>query len=234
MDKQDNTKILCRTICIGTRTTHMTFLNTDFRASRVMAKPLLEAVALLVLAIYAGVNATTSSTATSSASRHLGTEDIACALYAAILIVRMTKDFLPILHPRRMEMDTAEEVARQEMDMVPTRGVDTLDPLLTADIEVVLLEVPLAGAVVLVAIRAEILPPGATCTLTKDRTEEPSHLVDLAALVIRAADLEAIEYHATGLAPGTGAGESVASGCLTKGCRATVVITDLEQMAAIW
>ena len=60
MDKQDNTKILCRTICIETRTTHMTFLNIDFRPSRVMAKPLLEAVALLVLAIYAGINATTS------------------------------------------------------------------------------------------------------------------------------------------------------------------------------
>ena len=156
------------------------------------------------------------------------------ALFAATLIVKMTKDFLLIPHRRRMGMDTVAEVARQEMDLVPTRGVDILDLLLTADIEVVLLEVPLAGAVVLVAIRAEILPPDATCTLTKDMTEEPSHLVDLAALVIQAADLEAIEYHATGLAPGTGAGENVASGCPTKGCRAIVVITDLEQMAEIW
>jgi hypothetical protein len=234
MDKQGNTKILCRTICIETRTTHMTFLNIDFRQSRVVAKPLLEAVALLVRVIYAGRNATTSLTVTSTASRRLDIEDIVYALYAATLIVKTTKDLLPILHRRKMEMDTVAEVARREMDMVLTRGVDILGLLLTADTEVALLEVPLAEEAVLVAIQAEILHPDATCTLTMDMTEELSHLVDLAALVTQAADLEVIEYHATGLAPGTGAGENAASGYLTKGCRAIAVITDLERMAETW
>ena len=107
MDKQDILKIQCRTTCTETHTTHMTFLNIDFRISREMAKPLLEAVAPLVPAICAKLSATTFYTATSSASKRLDTEDIVYALYAATLLIKVTKDLLLILHqigPKRLQL----------------------------------------------------------------------------------------------------------------------------------
>ena len=212
----------------------MTFLNIDFRISKVMAKPLLEAVAQLVPAICARPSATIFYTATFSASKHLDTEDIVYALCAATLLIKMTKDLLLILHHHQTEMDTAAEVARLGMGIILTREVDTLDLPLMVDIEVVLLEVLPAGVAVLVAVQVEILPLGATCTPTRDMTERLSHPVDQAALVTRMTDLEVIEYHVTRLVPGTGAGENAAFGYLTKGCHATVVIMDPEQMVVIW
>ena len=212
----------------------MTFLNIDFRISKVMAKPLLEAVAQLVPAIFAGPSATIFYTATFSASKLLDTEDTAYALYAATLLFKVTKDFLLILHRHQTEMDSAAEVAHPGVGITPTRTVDILDHPLMVGTVVALLEVLPAEVAALVAVQVGILLLDATCTLTKDMTEKLSRPADQAALVTQVTDLEVIEYHATRLVPGTGAGENAAFGYPMKVCRATVVIMDPEQMVGIW
>ena len=164
----------------------------------------------------------------------MDTEDIAYALYAATLLFKATKDLLLILHPHQVEMDSVAEVAHPGLEITPTRMMDILDHPLTVDIVVGFLEVLLAEVVALVAVQVEILLRDATCMRTKDMTGKPSRPADQAALVTQATDLEVIEYHATRLVPGTGAGENAVFGYPMKVCRATVVITDPEQMVGIW